>query len=171
MIHSGISPHVVSDWSRCGRRFAIRFLSFRHGRRSDMAILGSLTAVSDEIGAVATLGRTTGDSRVKYQPTPVVTVGFVVVSIAWRSQWSHNLLGVHRPTVVALLTRERSSCQRCLIHSSGVSLSPTVASLLTTESVCRTRVAAGVSQRSHDLLGVRSFAGSCFSINDGERDV
>jgi len=73
-----------------------------------------------------------------------VTVRFVVVSIAWRSQWSHDLLGVHKLTV---------------------------ASLLTTESVRRARVAAGVLQWSHDLLRVRSFAGSCFSINDGERDV
>jgi len=83
------------------------------------------------------------------------------------------LLGGHSglTTVVALLTTERSSCQRCLIHSSGVSLSPTVASLLTTESVRRASVAAGVLQWSHDLLGVRSFAGSCFSINDGERDM
>jgi len=69
-----------------------------------MATLGSLTVVSDEIGAVATLGSTIGDSRVKYQPTSVVTVGFVVVvSIAWRSQWSHDMLGAHRPTTVALL--------------------------------------------------------------------
>jgi len=64
-----------------------------------MATLGSLTVVSDEIGAVATLGSITGDSRVKYQPMSVVTVGFFVVfSIAWRSQRSHDLLGVHRPT-------------------------------------------------------------------------
>ena len=69
--------------------------------------------VSDEIGAVATLGSTTGDSRVKYQPTPVVAVGFVVVSIAWsaqRSHDSHDLLGFRRPTVVALLTTERRTC-------------------------------------------------------------
>jgi len=66
---------------------------------------------SSEIGPVATLGSTTGDSRVKYQPTSIVTVGFfVVVNIAWRSQWSHDMLGVHRPTTVAalLLATERA---------------------------------------------------------------
>ena len=68
-----------------------------------------------EIGAVVTLGSTRGDSRVKYQPTSVVTVGFVVVSIAWRSQWSHDLLGVHRPTVVALLTSERRDVSSTLL--------------------------------------------------------
>ena len=38
-----------------------------------------------------------------------MAVGFVVVvSVAWRSQGSHDMLGVHRPTTVAaLLTTER----------------------------------------------------------------
>jgi len=75
--------------------------------------------VSDEIGAVATLGSTTGDSRVKYQPTPVVAVGFVVVvSVAWSAQWSHvahDLLGFCRPTVVALLTSERRDVPSTLL--------------------------------------------------------
>jgi len=63
--------HVVRDRSssRGARGGSKRFLSFRHGRSSDMATLGSVTVVSDEIGAVASLGSTTGDSRVKYQPT------------------------------------------------------------------------------------------------------
>ena len=128
--------HVVSDQSRCN---SLPWPSFRHGH-------GSVTVVSDEIGAVATLGSTTGDSRVKYQPTPVVAVGFVVVvNIAWRSQWSHDMLGVHRPTTVAalLLATERRRARVAarsfaeVLYSltcSEFAVSRTVASLLTTES-------------------------------------
>jgi len=75
--------------------------------------------VSDEIGAVATLGSTTGDSRVKYQPTPVVAVGFVVVSIAWSAQRSHDLLGFHRPTTVAALLLATERARRAGVAAHG----------------------------------------------------
>ena len=76
----------------------------------------------------------------------------MVVNIAWRSQWSHDMLGVHRPTTVAalLLATERArraidvawSAQRS--HDSHDLLGfrrPTVVALLTTERR-RARVAA-----------------------------
>jgi len=96
-------------------RNSLPWPSFRHGHPWKFN--------SGEIGAVATLGSTTGDSRVKYQPTSVVTVGFVVVvvvSIAWSFAevclHSLNLLGVHRPTTVAaLLTSERRDVSSTLL--------------------------------------------------------